>query len=77
MPSQAVTQAKLRFLANSALIALSQREPSKQPGLVGADVAEPTLREMLRRALPELRAAKHDELVPHIEEALGKDNAGL
>lgn len=71
------TFARLRFLANAAVAALSYpattpAEGSIAEGLVKPDASVDMIRTLLRHALPVLRATSHTELARLIEEALGE-----
>ena len=73
-----VAFAKLRFLANAAVSALSEPDPNggaateASPDFISPDADPRMLRQVLRHAVPVLLAAGHRELVLHIDKALNE-----
>lgn len=70
------TLAKLRFLADAAIVALCEPEIRAQMQndapfqIVPATASEEMLRTLLRLAIPVLEASIHKELACHIRDAL-------
>lgn len=79
-PTDVITLAQLRFLAEAAITVLSspeeqaaQREPLSRSGyLVPPDASESMLRALLERAIPVLEAASRHDLVVEIRRVLDR-----